>query len=142
MSLTVVGVFWRYILNDPIVGIDDLSSITLILVAGCAVAFGATNQAHVSVSVITSFFARPITRFTDLIMRLASIFITGLAAYALYSRACGFQKACITSNLSIEHWPFYYVLAFTMLFFMFVFIFHLMVGLKFFSGSDPNEPPS
>lgn len=141
MLLTVVGVFWRYVLNDPIVGIDDLSVITLIIVAACAVAYGATNQAHVSVSVIKSFFGRSVTRYTDLIMRLASIFVTGLATFALYSRACGFEKACITTNLSIEHWPYYYVLAVGMLFFTIVLMVHFVIGLRYFSGVDPNEPP-
>ena len=140
MLLTVVGVFWRYILRDPIFGINDLSSLTLIIVAACAVAFGATTQAHVSVNLISMVFGRNVTRITDCIMRVIAIYITGLAVYALWKKACGFEKACITANLSIEHTPFYYVLALGMAFYMLVFVVHLGVGLVNFSGDDPNEP--
>ncbi|MCR9135220.1 MAG: TRAP transporter small permease subunit [Alphaproteobacteria bacterium] len=140
MLITLVGVFWRYALNNPIFGIGDLSVMTLTIVAACAVAFGATKQAHVSVNIITIFFGRNVTRFTDAAMRLAAIFITGLAAYALFSKACGFEKACITENLSLEHRNFYRFLGLGMAFYMIVFATHLVIGLRCFNSVDPNEP--
>ncbi|MEP3278516.1 MAG: TRAP transporter small permease subunit [Stappiaceae bacterium] len=140
MLITIVGVFWRYALNDPIFGIGDISVLTLTIVAACAVAYGATQHAHVSVNVIKMFFGRKITRFTDTIMRIAAIFITALATYALFTKACGFEKACITENLSVEHRNFYYVLAGAMAFYMLIFTSQLLIGLKHFAGVDPNEP--
>lgn len=140
MLITVVAVFWRYALNDPIFGIGDISVLTLTVVAACSVAYGATKHAHVSVNVIKMFVGRKVTRFTDILMRLAAIFITALAAYALFTKACGFEKACITENLSIEHRNFYYVLAGSMAFYMLIFASHLLIGFKHFSGNDPNEP--
>ena len=140
MLITLVGVFWRYALNNPIFGIGDLSAMTLTIVAAGAVAFGATKQAHVSVNVITMFFGRNLTRVTDIVMRLAAIFITVLAAYALFTRACGFEKACITENLSIEHRNFYRILSVSMAFYAFVFTSHLLISLRHFNGQDPNEP--
>lgn len=140
MLITLVGVFWRYGLNNPIFGIGDLSVMTLTIVAGCAVAFGATKQAHVSVNVITIFFGRNVTRFTDVAMRVAAVLITGLAAYALFTKACGFEKACITENLSLEHRNFYRFLGLGMAFYMFVFASQLVIGLRHFNGEDPNEP--
>lgn len=140
MLITLVGVFWRYALNNPIFGIGDLSVMTLTIVAASAVAFGATKQAHVSVNIITIFFGRDITRFTDAVMRLAAIFITGLAAYALFTKACGFEKACITENLSLEHRNFYWFLGIGMTFYMLVFVTQLVIGLRHFNGIDPNEP--
>ncbi len=140
MLITVVGVFWRYALNDPIFGIGDVSVLTLTVVAACSVAYGATRHAHVSVNVIKMFAGRKVTRITDAIMRLAAVFITALAAYALFAKACGFEKACITENLSIEHRSFYYVLAGSMAFYTLIFAAHLLIGLEHFSGDDPNEP--
>lgn len=140
MLITLVGVFWRYALNNPIFGIGDLSVMTLTIVAASAVAFGATKQAHVSVNIITIFFGRNVTRFTDAAMRLAAILITGLAAYALFTKACGFEKACITENLSLEHRNFYWFLGIGMAFYMLVFITQLVIGLRHFNGVDPNEP--
>lgn len=141
MLITIVGVIWRYALNDPIFGIGDLSVVTLVIVAGCSVAYGAITQAHVSVNVIRMFFDRKVIRFTDVIMRLAAIFIIGLATYALFTKACGFEKACITENLSIEHRNFYYFLGVSMAFYLLVVVSHFIVGLMNFNeDKDPNEP--
>ena len=97
----LVAVFWRYALNDPIFGIDDVSVMVLAVFAGCAVAYGARNNSHVSVDIITNFFGRSATRYTDAVMRILALGITGLAAFALWTKACGFEEACITENLSI-----------------------------------------
>lgn len=140
MALTVVGVIWRYVLNDPIFGIGDVSKLTLIVVAACSVAHGAAKQAHVNVNVIKWFVGRGVTRFTDVVMRGLAVFIAALAAYALVTRACGFEKACITENLSIEHTVFYYILAVAMGFIALNFLAHLVTGLRTFATTDPNEP--
>ena len=57
MLITVVAVFSRYILNDPIFGIEDVSTMALTIVVGAAVAYGAQHQVHVSVNIITSFLS-------------------------------------------------------------------------------------
>ena len=105
-----VSVFWRYVLNNPIFGINDIATLTLILVAGAAVAYGARNGAHVSVDVISQFMGPKLSRLTDALMHLATFAIIALACYALFVKACGFEKACVTSDLSIEHRYFYYYL--------------------------------
>lgn len=48
--LIAIGVFWRYVLNEPIFGINDIFNLTLIVVVTCSVAYGATKQSHVSVN--------------------------------------------------------------------------------------------
>ncbi len=139
MVITVVAVIWRYLLNDPIFGIEDLSIVTLTLVAAGAVALGARQGAHVSVNVIRYFAGRSITRVTDLVMRVLAIGITGLATYALITKACGLERGCITENLSIEHTPFYYVLAAAFAVITLTYLLHLLIGLKTWRGDDPNE---
>ena len=81
-------------------GISDLSVVTLTVVAGGAVAYGARHNAHVSVNVISLVAGRKVTRWTDAIMRALTIAIAGLATYALFAKACGIEKACITNNFS------------------------------------------
>ena len=110
MVVTAVAVFWRYALNNPIFGIEDLSIIALTFVAGGAVAYGARRGAHVSVDIISMSMGPRVTRFTDILMRVLSLAILGLATWALYDKACGVEKACVTSNFSVEHRPFYYFL--------------------------------
>lgn len=139
MLITVVAVTWRYGLNDPIFGIEDLSVVTLTLVAGSAVAYGARHNAHVSVDVMSYFFGRNVSRYTDAVMRLLVVAIAALATYALFAKACGIEKACITNNFTIEHRPFYYFLGVSLGVYALHMLVQLLIGLWHFSGEDPNE---
>ncbi len=139
MGITVVAVIWRYLLNDPIFGIEDLSILTLTFVAAGAVAYGGRQGAHFSVNIIQYFFGRSVTRVTDAIMRALSAGIAGLAAYALVQKSCGLERGCLTENLSIEHTYFYYVLAVALALVSLNFMVHLLVGLIHWNGDDPNE---
>ena len=138
MMVTLVAVFFRYVLQDPIFGISDISVLTLAVVAASSVAFGARHDAHVSVDVIRFFAGPKITRVTDVIMRLLSICVLLLAAWALVIKACGFEKACITDNLSIEHRPFFYVLAIAMVFFALQILWQLLSGDKAQDSESSN----
>ena len=140
MSITVVGVFWRYILNDPIFGIEDVSTMVLTVVVGAAVAYGAHHHAHVSVNIITSFFGRKVTRVTDLVARFLGLGIVSVAAYGLFTKgSCGLPCGAITNNLSIVHTPFYYFLGVGMTSYALLLLVHLLIGLMHWSGDDPNE---
>lgn len=111
MCVTVVAVIWRYFLASPIFGIDDLSQLGLALLAAAAVCYGTRTGAHVSIDIIQQVFPLRLTKWSDVLMNFLSFGISTLAVYALIQGACGIEKACITTNLSIEHVPFYYVLA-------------------------------
>ena len=139
VGITIVAVIWRYGLNDPIFGVSDLSVVTLTFVAGSAVAYGARQNAHVSVNVIAFVAGRRVTRWTDAIMRTLTVGIAGLATYALFAKACGIEKACITNNFSIEHWPFYYFLGVSLAVYTLHVLVQLLIGLWHFAGDDPNE---
>lgn len=139
MGITVVAVFWRYVLNDPIFGIEDLSIISLTLVAGAAVAYGGRRGAHVSVDVISYVADRRTKRYTDAAMRVAAIGILGLATWALYAKACGPEKACITSNFSISHRPFYYYLGVAICVYTLQVAVEFLISLFHFHADDPNE---
>ena len=82
-----------------------------------SVAYGARKDAHVSVNIISYFFGPAVTRYTDMVMRVLVIATIALASWALFDKACGFEKACITSNFSIEFIPFYYILSAAMAFY-------------------------
>lgn len=140
MAITLVAVIWRYGFNNPIFGIGDLSVLTLSIVAAASVIFGARNNSHVSIDVISRFFGRKVRRWTDAVMRLLAVTILTAATYALITKACGFEKACITGNLSIVHRPFYYVLALAMGLYAVQMLIELVRGLIHFKGDDPNDP--
>jgi len=139
MAITVIAVIWRYGLNHPIFGIEDLSVITLTLVAAAAVAYGGRSGAHVSVNVISNVFGRRMTRVSDLVMRTLTVAILALAVYGLFAKACGIEKACITGNFSIQHRPYFYVLGVAMALYGLHVLVQLLTGLAHWSGDDPNE---
>ncbi len=138
LGVTVIAVFWRYALNAPIFGIEDISIVTLTVVAAGAVSFGGRKGAHVSIDLIDRFFPARVTRVTDTVMYLLAAAICFLAVYALFTRACGIEKACITSNLAIEHRPFFWVLAGALM------IYALQLAVHFLRsviGPAPDEAP-
>lgn len=139
LLIVVVAVTWRYGLNNPIFGIEDLSVVTLVVVAGASVAYGARHGSHVSVNIIGYFFGRNVTRYTDALMRLLTVGVSALAVYALITRACGIEKACITNNFGIEHRPFYYLLAAAMTIYSLNMLVQFLVGIIHFNGEDPNK---
>ncbi|MCY3880366.1 MAG: TRAP transporter small permease [Rhodobacteraceae bacterium] len=141
VGVTVIAVFWRYVLNDPIYGIEDVSTMALTVVVAASVAFGAQRGAHVSVNVIRFVGGRRLTRVTDIVCRILGTSIVALAAYALFVKgSCGLPCGAITNNLSIVHTPFYYFLGLAMALYAGVILLQLVVGITAWEGADPNEP--
>ncbi len=140
MAITMVGVFWRYVLNDPIFGIEDVSTMVLTIVVAASVAYGAHHQSHVSVNIITMVAGRRVTRFTDILVRVLGVAMLTLASFALFKKGgCGLPCGDLTNNISIIHTPFYYVLAVAIGSYALLLLVHLLTGLAHWSGTDPNE---
>lgn len=140
MAITMVGVFWRYVFNDPIFGIEDVSTMALSIVVAASVAYGAHHQSHVSVNIITIVAGRKVTRVTDVVARAMGVAMLGIAAYALFTKGgCGLPCGALTNNISIVHTPFYYVLSVAVGSYCLLMLVHLLVGLAHWSGDDPNE---
>ena len=93
MIITLIAVIWRYGFNDPIFGISDISVMVLSIVAAASVIYGARNNSHVSVNVISYFCGRKWTRMTDILMRVLTLGILVIATYALFKKSCGFEEA-------------------------------------------------
>jgi len=139
MGITVVSVFWRYALRDPIFGIEDLSTMSLAVIVAAGVAYGAVHGAHICVHIIASVFGRKVTRFTDAFARAAGFSICAFAAWGLVKKGlCGLPCGLLTQNLNIPHEPFFYVLAASMAVYAALLLNRLIVGLAHWSGEDPN----
>ncbi|GAB5507023.1 MAG: hypothetical protein Rhirs2KO_21860 [Rhizobiaceae bacterium] len=139
-AVTVIGVFWRYVLRDPIFGIEDVATMALTVTVAGAIAWGSRRGAHVSVNVIGWAGGRGLTRITDIAARLVSFVILALATYALFQKgACGIACGAMTSNLGILHKPFFYARGVGLGIYAAVTLMHLMIGLAHWAGEDPNE---
>ena len=141
VGLTVVAVFWRYLLNDPIYGIMDISRMSLAVIVAGSLAYGARQGGFVHVDILKSIAGRKWTRYTDLLVRLAGITIVGVASWALREEArCGFECGEFTENLEIIHPPFYWLLAIAMGTYGLMLVCEFIIGLAHFNAaSDPNE---
>lgn len=139
-GVTGVSVFFRYILRDPIFGTEDISSMSLTVLVAAAIVWTGVQKGHVSVNIIAQVFGRNVTRYTDLVARFLSLMMMIIATYALFLKgSCGFECGAITSNLSIVHSPFYYILGLAMGLYAALILTHLLIGLGHWNSRDPNE---
>lgn len=139
-GVTVISVFWRYALRDPIFGIEDLSTMSLVVLVACAIVWSATRGGHVSVDLLGWFIGRKGMRFTDVLARGLSCGMLLVASYALFKKgACGMPCGAMTSNLSIIHTPYYYALGIAMAIFGALMALQLVAGLMAWNtAKDPN----
>ncbi len=139
--LTVVAVFFRYVLNNPIFGVDDLSQVALSVVVAGSIAYGARAGAHVHVDILGMVGGRKVTRYTDVFVRAVGALVVGLTAYGLIDQGlCGMRCGNFTPNLTIPHFPFYMLLAGSMAVYSVILAFELVLGLIHFrADEDPNE---
>lgn len=141
LAVTVAEVFWRYVLNDSLLWAEDVSTMSLAVVAAAAVAYGAREGSHVCVNLIARFAGRRVTRITDVVARLLGVGVTALAVYALFVHgSCGLPCGAVTGSVSIPHTPFYYALGASLAAYGLLLASQLLLGLAVWNAEDPNEP--
>ena len=141
MVTTGIGVFFRYVLNDPINGLGDIIGLILSVCVAFSLAYGGRRGAHVAVDVLNMVGGRKVTRWTDAVVRVIGIGIIGLACHALIRNGmCGLLCAYTTSSLSLSHEPFYYLMAAGFAAYGVVLLIELVAGLAHFQARvDPSE---
>jgi len=141
LGITVAEVFWRYVLNDSLLWIEDVSTMSLAVVVAAAIAHGAREGSHVCVNLIGRFTGRRLTRISDAVARLLGVAVTAIAAYALFVHgSCGLPCGAVTGSVSIPHTPFYYALGASVALYGLLLASQLLLGLAVWNAEDPNEP--
>ena len=141
LGITVAEVFWRYVLNDSLLWIEDVSTMSLALVVAAAIAHGAREGSHVCVNLIARVAGRRVTRITDAGARFLGVGVTTMAAYALFDHgSCGLPCGAVTGSVSIPHTPFYYALGASLAVYGLLLASQLLLGLAVWNAEDPNEP--
>ena len=141
LGITVAEVFWRYVLNDSLLWTEDVSTMSLAVVAAAAVAYGAREGSHVCVNLIARLAGRRVTRITDAVARLLGVAVTATTAYALFVHgSCGLPCGAVTGSVSIPHTPFYYVLGASLAAYGLLLASQLLLGFAVWNAEDPNEP--
>ena len=143
VGVTFVTVVWRYVLGQPIYGIDDIAKMTLVATVACSMAYGARRHAHVQVDILAKMGGRKVTRFTDVVARLIGIATLAFTAKAVAVKgSCGLLCGNQTSDLTIPHMPFYMLLAAGFALYALVLVLELLAGLRAWSEPrDPHEEP-
>ena len=141
VGVTFVTVVWRYVLGQPIYGIDDVAKMTLVTAVACSLAYGARRHAHVQVDILGRLGGRKVTRFTDVLARLIGIATLAFTAKAVAVKgSCGMLCGNATADLTIPHMPFYMLLAVGFALYALVLLLELVAGLRAWSESrDPHE---
>lgn len=140
MAITDVAVIARYIMNDPVFGIEDISVLVLTVIVATSVAYSAWTDSHISVELIEFIARRRMTRICGLVARLLGAGTVSYIAYALATvGSCGFPCGAVTGNLSIEHVPFYYFLAASMAFYVLVLLYQIVFELVHWRDSNTDE---
>jgi len=141
VAVTVTAVVYRYILNDPIFGIGDISTMLLSVVVAGSIIYGAKIGAHVQVDILNMVGGRKLTRYCDIVVRILSAGIAFALAVALWDEIeCGEDCGYFTPNLEIGHTPFHALLMVSMAGYGALQVLEMIEGLFHFrADEDPNE---
>ena len=113
MMLTVVDVFLRYVLNQPIKGSMELTEYLMVCVGTLGLAWCALQGAHIKVELIVSRFPQRAQKYVDSFNYLLLIAISGLIAWQTFMRAGTVRQLGVDSAmLEIPQYPFVLVVSF------------------------------
>ncbi|MEM7443829.1 MAG: TRAP transporter small permease [Pseudomonadota bacterium] len=141
VGVTVVAVFYRYVLNDPLFGVNDISTMLLTVCVAGSICYGSRVGANVYVDVLGMVGGRKVTRYTDIVVRALGAVVVALTAYALYEQSlCGAMCGYFTPNLAISQQPFYWFMVAGMATYAVILVLELIVGIVHIGDpKDPNE---
>jgi len=113
MGLTVVAVVMRYVFNAPILGAQDISELSLVLVVFFALAHCGWTGGHVAVDLIGTVLKPKTLRWTDTLVRAISGLLFVYVAWQTMRQGLDAFEFGEASNLvEIPHFPFILVVAF------------------------------
>lgn len=108
----IVSVFWRYALNRPIFGAEDIAVMCLTVVVASAIADAGRHNGHITIDLLPRCGNPAIEKTRVIIVAFVNIGVTITLAIALFNAGlCGRQCGAVTSNISIPHAPFYFYLS-------------------------------
>jgi TRAP-type C4-dicarboxylate transport system permease small subunit len=108
MMLTVVDVFFRYILNAPLTGAIEISELLMVVLVFPALGWIAIERSHIRVDLLVSTWPRRVQFIVEIITLLLTLGTYGIITWQsiLESREVGMA----TSLLSIPEAPFHWVM--------------------------------
>lgn len=130
MLLTVVAVVMRYVFNAPILGVQDISEVSLAVVVFLGIPYCGWTGGHVAVDLIASVVGESRLRYTDALMRLLGAVLFGVVAWqAMRQGLDALEYGDATNLVDIPHHPFMFLMSFGWLLFAGVLLLQSAAGL-------------
>lgn len=113
MGLTVVDVFCRFVLRNPIYGASEYSEFLMALGGFLGISWCAYEDRHIQVEIITSKLPVKVQRFLDFWNLVCTFFIAVIIAWGSVVKGISIMKMGIQSyQTEIKLYPFYYYVGF------------------------------
>ncbi len=110
--LILAEILARRVLNEPIAGTFELTSLALILVVFLTLAYCAAKGGHIEMEILTVRFPKRLRAIIDSLMRILTTVMLGVATWQLIALAMKVQRMGQTSGLlKIDIYPFLYIAA-------------------------------
>ena len=84
MTVIIVDVTGRYLLNWPLFGALDLSTVLLVLVVACAVGYGGRTGAHVTADMVSTLVGPRFEFYSGVAIRIAATAIVSVWSWRLF----------------------------------------------------------
>jgi TRAP-type C4-dicarboxylate transport system permease small subunit len=108
MILTVVDVFFRYVLNAPLTGAIEMSELLMVVLVFPALGWIAIERSHIRVDLLVSTWPKRVQFIVEIITLLLAL---GTYAYITWQSILESMEANMaTSLLSIPEAPFHWVM--------------------------------
>ena len=112
MGLTVLAVIMRYVFNSPILGAQDLSQVSLVLVVFPAMAYCGWTGGHVALDLISSVLKPQALRWTDSAIQTACGILFVYLTWQTWLRGLdAFKYGEATNLIEIPRSPFFFIIS-------------------------------
>jgi TRAP-type transport system small permease protein len=139
MFLTVVAVVMRYAFNAPILGAQDVSELSLVVVVFLGLPYCGWTGGHVAVDLISSVVSEQRLRITDALTRFLGAILFVFLAWQTMDQAFDAIELGGASNLvEIPHYPFLLLVAFCSLLYGLVLLMQAVAYLSRHSGGQAS----
>ena len=101
----------RKVLNDPIVGAEDILILNLVILVAVAIPYGGRAGAHIEIEIFETWMTKAFARWSLVAMKLLAIPLVAILAWRLFrSGASAREFGEATQQLLISYEPFYFAM--------------------------------
>jgi len=113
MSVIIIDVTGRYLLNWPLFGALDLTTVLLVLVVACAIGYGGRTGAHVTADMVTTLVGPRFEYYSLVAVKVVATVMVGIWSWRLFvTGSVARRLGESTQLLNIPFEPVYKALSF------------------------------